>query len=105
MGQAAVSLEFRVKQAVAHGRLCGDNCSRRAAADAGHLRRDMRLICDEKSDSHVAHVRVYHVAHVRITHVAHVRVYHVGHVSIYHVGHVRVSCPAVLLLNESGFLR
>ena len=47
----------------------------------------MSLLCGERSDSHVAHVRIYHVAHVRVSHVAHVR--------IYHVAHVRVLFPAV----------
>ena len=47
----------------------------------------MRLICGERSDSHVAHVRVSHVAHVRVSHVA----------------HVRVTIAAVLLLQEAIF--
>ena len=52
----------------------------KTATNEMHLRRQMSLICGERSTSHVAHVIITHVAHVIDSHVAHVTDSHVAHV-------------------------
>ena len=59
----------------------------------------MRLICGDKSTSHVAHVRVYHVAHVTITHVAHVTITHVAHVRVSFLSGLAPELPPLLYRN------